>query len=120
MARKTRCIDNSQLWDDSTEFPFWRKVDYIIHCASKGIVLNPDKFNFAETEVEFAGFLVTADDVKPTKKDDGAILHFPTPTSITGVRFWFRIVNQVSYAFSQAEVMAPFRELLRTKNQKFY
>ena len=71
-------------------------------------------------QVEFAGFLITANGVKPTKKMTEAILHFPTPTSITGVRSWFGLVNQVSYAFSQAEVMAPFRELLQTKNQKFY
>ena len=120
MTRKTRCIDDSLLWDDSVESSFWHTVDYISHCADKGIVFNPDKFHFAEMEVEFAGFLVTANGVKPTKRMTEAILHFPTPTSITGVRSWFGLVNQVSYAFSQAEVMAPFRELLRTKDRKFY
>ena len=49
-----------------------------------------------------------------------AILNFPTPTNITGVRSWLGLVNQVSYAFSQAEAMAPFRELLCTKDRKFY
>ena len=49
-----------------------------------------------------------------------AIIHFPTPTSITSVRSWFGLVNQVSYAFSQGEVMASFRELLTRKNRKFY
>ena len=49
-----------------------------------------------------------------------AILNFPTPTNITGIRSWFGLVNQVSYAFSQAEAMAPFPELLRTKDRKFY
>ena len=120
MTRKTRCIDDSLLWDDSIGSSFWHTVDYISHCADKGIVFNPDKFHFAKMEVEFAGFLITANGVKPTKKMTEAILHFPTPTSITGVRSWFGLVNQVSYVFSQAEVMAPFRELLRTKNRKFY
>ena len=95
-------------------------MKYISHCANKGIVFNPDKFHFAEMEVEFAGFLITADGVRPTKKMTEAILHFPTPTNISGVRSWFGLVNQVSFAFSQAEVMAPFRELLQTKNRKFY
>lgn len=120
MTRKTRCIDDSLLWDDSIESSFWHTVEYISHCADKGIVFNPDKFHFAEREVEFAGFLVTDNGVKPTKRMTEAILHFPTPTNITGVRSWFGLVNQVSYAFSQAEVMAPFRELLKTKNRKFY
>ena len=120
MACKTRCIDNSFLLDGSMESAFWHTVDYISHCADNGIVFNPDKFHFAKMQVEFAGFLITANGVKPTKRMTKAILHFPTPTSITGVRSWFGLVNQVSYAFSQAEVMAPFRELLQTKNRKFY
>ena len=44
-----------------------------------------------------------------------AIRNFPAPTHVTGVRSWFGLVNQVAYAFSQAEVMAPFRELLKSK-----
>ena len=48
-----------------------------------------------------------------------AISSFPTPKNITDIRSWFGLVNQVLYAFSQAEVMAPFWELLKTKDQKF-
>lgn len=64
--------------------------------------------------------MVTAHGIKPTKKLTEAILNFLTPTNITGIRSWFGLVNQVSFAFSQAEIMAPFRELLRTKDRKFY
>ena len=42
-----------------------------------------------------------------------AILDFPTPRNITDVRSWFGLVNQVSYAFSMAEKMLPFRQLLK-------
>ena len=48
-----------------------------------------------------------------------AILNFPTPKDLKGMRSWFGLVNQVAYAFSQAETMAPFRELLSSK-RKFY
>ena len=118
--RKTRCIDDTLLWDNTMESAFWHTVNYITHCGKNGIVFNPDKFHFACNEVEFAGFVITADGVKPTKKMIEAILQFPTPTNITDVRSWFGLVNQVSYAFSQAEIMTPFRELLRTKNRGFY
>lgn len=47
---------------------------------------NPDKFNFAKNEVDFIGFLISTDGVKPTKKMTEVILHFPTPTSIMGDR----------------------------------
>lgn len=102
------------------ESSFWHTFEYISHCADKGIVFNPDKFHFAEMDVEFAGFLVTDNSVKPTKRMTEAILHFPTPMSISSVRSWFGLVNQVAYAFSQAEVMALFRELLKAKNRLFY
>ena len=42
-----------------------------------------------------------------------AILDFPAPRNITDVRSWFGLVNQVSYAFSMAEKMLPFRQLLK-------
>ena len=38
---------------------------------------------------------------------------FPTPRNITDVRSWFGLLNQVSYAFSTAERMLPFRDLLK-------
>ena len=68
MPRKTCCIDDTLLWDEITESDFWHTLDYIAHCAMNGIVFNPDKFLFARDEVEFAGFLITTDGVKPTKK----------------------------------------------------
>ena len=118
MTRKNRCIDYSLLWDDSVESSFWHTMEYIAHCGKNGIVCNPDKFHLVENE--FAGFLIMADSIKPTKKMPEAILHFPTPTNIMGIRSWFGFVIQVSYAFSQVEVMALIRELLHSKNGKFY
>ena len=44
-----------------------------------------------------------------------AIKQFPTPKTITDVRSWFGLVNQVSYAFASAEKMQPFRALLQPK-----
>lgn len=60
-----------------------------------------------------------ADGIKPTKRMTEAIVYFPTPTNITTIRFWFELVNKVSYAFLQTEAMALFQELLYTKDQKF-
>ena len=63
--------------------------------------------------VEFAGFEITSNTVHPCMKYLRAILDFPTPRNITDVRSWFGLVNQVSYAFSMAEKMLPFRQLLK-------
>ena len=119
VLEKVRCIDDSCLWKVLIRDNFWHTVTYIDLCGRNGVTFNPSKFVFAADVVEFAGFTVTMDSIKPTLKMTEAIREFPTPTSITGVRSWFGLVNQVSYSFAQSEVMFPFRELLQQK-KKFY
>ena len=66
---------------------------------------------FGKDIVEFAGFEVTADGYRPTKKILNSIANFLVPTDLTGIRSWFGLVQQVAYAFSKTEVMARFRKL---------
>ena len=117
--RVARCIDDSLLWDDDISKSFWHTLSYIQLCSENGIVFNPTKFHFAEDSLEFAGFDVTSTGYKPPNRLLENIDNFPSPTNITGVRSWFGLINQISYAFSQASVMAPFRELLE-KSRPFY
>ena len=51
--------------------------------------------------------------VRPCSRYLEAIRDFPEPRNINNVRSWFRLVNQVIYAFSVAERMHPFRTLLK-------
>ena len=53
--------------------------------------------------------------MKVTQEFKESILNFPTPTNITDIRSWFGAINQISYAFAAAPVMAPFRHLLSSK-----
>ena len=76
---------------------------------------NPQKFQFGVEEVTFLGFLVTKDGIKTTGQFKESILNFPTPQNITDIRSWFGCINQVSYAFASAPIMAPFRHLLSMK-----
>ena len=64
-------------------------------------------------EVEYVGFEITMDSVKPASSMLQAIKEFPAPTNITQMRSFFGLVNQVSFAFSMKDTIAPFRELLR-------
>ena len=121
VKRLKKCVDDSLLWDRSLEESFWHTLSYITLCGRNGVVFNPSKFAFGADTVDFAGFTVTSSGYKPTTQLLTAIRDFPTPTDITGVRSWFGLVNQVSYAFAQSEVMSPFRELLKTKEGvRFY
>ena len=113
IPNKTKCVDDVLLWSDSIEDSFFQAVDWLDLCGKHGIILNPSKFALAEDTVEFAGFEITPDSVRPSRKYLQAILDFPTPTSITDIRSWFGLVNQVSYAFSMTNRMLPFRQLLQ-------
>ena len=114
IPNKTKCIDDTLLWSDNVEESFKQAVNWLDTCGKNGIILNRDKFVFAQHSVEFAGFRITDDSIKPCEKHLSAIKDFPTPSSLTDIRSWFGLVNQVAYAFAQAEVMEPFRRLLKS------
>ena len=81
-----------------------------------GLVFNSDKFQFCQNVVRFAGLDVTERGVQPARDFLDAILQLPTPNNISDVRAFFRMMNQVSYAFSMLSVMEPFRHLLKPGN----
>ena len=116
IPNKTKCVDDTLLWSDTIEESFFQAANWLDTCGRHGITLNPEKFHFAQDEVEFAGFEITNDTVRPCKRYIRAIADFPTPQSLTDIRSWFGLVNQVSYAFSMADTMLPFRELLKPSN----
>ena len=82
-------------------------------------MFNPDKFKFAQDEVEFAGFEVTNEGFRPASHVINGIRNFPTPLSVTDVKSWFGLVQHVAFTFSETAVMDPFRELL-SKKRPFY
>lgn len=113
IQRKVQCIDDACLWDSNLKEAFFHAVDWLDTCAQHGITLNPEKFVFGAPTVEFAGFEITPDSVRPCQKSLKAITDFPTPQNITDVRSWFGLLNQVAYAFSVTDHMQPFRHLLK-------
>ena len=113
VPHKTKCVDDTLLWSDTIEEAFFQAVEWLDICGRNGITLNPSKFTFAQNTVEFAGFEITPTTVWPCPSYIDAIHNFPTPRSITHIRSWFGLVNQVSYAFASAERMLPFRQLLK-------
>ena len=69
---------------------------------------------FGADAVEFAGFEITMDTVRPCKRYLDVIRDFPTPTSITDVRSWFGLINQV-HLHSQQQIECS--HFVRSSNQ---
>ena len=114
---KTKCVDDALLWKPSIKEQFYHTCRYLTLCSRNGIVFNKKKFCFAREEVEFAGFLITKDEVKPCNKVLESIRDFPVPKTITDIRGWFGLVNQVAPFYANRKVMEPFRELLKPPAQ---
>ena len=72
-------VDDSLLWANNIEESFHQTAKWLDLCARNGIILNPEKFTFAADTVEFAGFEITSDSVRPSRKIIQAIADFPTP-----------------------------------------
>ena len=113
--RKERCVDDTIHYDTDLETHWWRTIDFLSLVGQSGVVLNPEKFQFAQRSVDFAGFRVTDQTIEPLPKYIDAIRDFPSPTSITDVRSWFGLVNQVSNYAQLRDIMAPFKPFLSTK-----
>ena len=105
-----RCVDDTLLWETSMEENFFKTCEYLSLAAGHGIMFNLKKFQFCQKTVEFLGFLLTDTGMK-------SIRDFPHPTDISGVRSFFGLVEQVSWAFSKCDNMVPFRTLLSCKEE---
>ena len=113
--RKERCVDDVIYHDDDLRDHWWRTIHLLTRLGQTGVVLNPDKFQFAERAVEFAGFRITESSIEPLAKYLDAIREFPTLASTTDVRSWFGLVNQVGNYAQLRDLMAPFKPFLSPK-----
>lgn len=110
--RKERCVDDTIHYDSDLEQHWLRTIDFLTRVGQAGIVLNPDKFQFAERSVDFAGFRVSDCTIEPLPKYLDAIREFPLPTATTDIRSWFGLVNQESNYAQLRDTMAPFKLFL--------
>ena len=99
---KERCDDTIH-YDSDLEQHWWRTIDFLTRVGQAGIVLNPDKFQFAVS--------VSDSIIEPLPKYLDAIRDLPSPTSTTDIRSWFGLVNQVAN-YQLRDIMEPFKPFL--------
>ena len=114
-----RVIDDTLLYADNIEKAFYQVAEYLTLVGKNGIILNPDKFQFAAEEVDWAGVRISAEKVEPLPDHVQALRDFPSPKNLTDMRSYFALVNQVAPYYATQPELHPFRELLK-KNSVFY
>uniref|UniRef100_A0A0L8HIR9 Reverse transcriptase RNase H-like domain-containing protein n=1 Tax=Octopus bimaculoides TaxID=37653 RepID=A0A0L8HIR9_OCTBM len=113
IPQKMKCINDTLMWSNTIDGAFFQAIQWLNICGSNSIILNPTKFDFAQTTIKFAGFEITPTTVRPCAQYIEAICDFPTPKNITDIHSWFSLINQVFYTFTSAKRMLPFQELFR-------
>ena len=66
---KIKIINDTLQWSDNLEQCFWRTCKFLDTCDQNGIILNgcPNKFKFGEDMIQFVGFEVGVDTIKPVE-----------------------------------------------------
>ena len=83
---------------------------------SAGITLNEGKCQFYQSCVTFLGHVIDKDGISPDPKKTAAIQEMPQPSSVTELRQFMGMVNQMSKFFPKiAHLSKPLRELLSSK-----
>ena len=100
-----KCVDDSIIWSDDIGSIFFATCSFLDRCSAGGIVFNEKKFTFACEEVDYLGFHISRQGLKPTAEFVQNISSFPIPKSKTDVRSWFECVQQISYTFLVSVVM---------------
>ena len=112
VERKECCVGDTIHYDQDLAEHWWRTIDLLTRIGQAGIVLNPNKFQFAEKCVNFAGFRISESTIEPLPKYLDAIRDFPSPESTMDIRSWFELVNQVTNYAQLRDAMAPFKPFL--------
>ena len=118
LERTIKVVDDTLIASRTYEEHVKDVRNFMERCKTSGITLNKDKFIFAADKVKFAGYIVSKEgrEVDPDKVK--AIREFASPTTITELRSFMGLVNQLgSFSKDISEAAEPLRDLLRTRNE---
>ena len=81
-----------------------------------GITLNEAKCQFHQKSVTFLGHVIDSNGISPDLKKTTAIQNTKPPSSITELRQFMRMANQMSkFSPNIAHISKPLRELMSSK-----
>ena len=110
----TVCLMDDILVHGKTREEHDNRLRQVLQCLSNlGMTLNSEKCMFAQSSVRFLDHVIVGQGVRPDPNKVSAIVKFATPTSVSDVRRFLGMVNQLN-KFS--EKTQPMQELLVKDN----
>ena len=109
-----RCTEDTLIYANTEAELVTKTEKFLEACHKGGITLNLKKVQWDKPEVIFGGFLLNSDGYQPDPALGKALSEFPRPKSITDMRSFFGLANQLCNARDDiAEIMAPFKSLMK-------
>ena len=113
-----KVVGDVLIFDCDFDSHITRVRQFLKCCEELQISLKKEKFKFACTSVNFAGYEISQAGYKLDVSLIEGISNFPTPQNVTDLRSFFGLVNQLSGSSkSIVTCLAPLRPLLSTKNE---
>ena len=83
---------------------------------TEGVTLNKDKCEFNKSQLHFLGHIINKHRISPNPDKTAAILQMEKPKTLTELRRFMGMVNQLGkFSPNIAQLAKPLRELLNTK-----
>ena len=113
-----RVVDDVVIYDQDRAQHGSHIRQFLQWCAEKNITLNLSKWKFAQTTVDFAGFILSPEGYQIDPSITQTIAEFPTPANRTDLQSFIGLVNQLSASTPTiATLLAPLWPLLSIKHE---
>ena len=116
-----RCVDDIIVFGNTKEEIFTRTCRIIEKLGKCGVILNEKKFQFAVTEVEFAGYNLTQTSLGLSDKLFSSVTDYPQPKTVKQMRGWIGLLNSLAnHTKELAKILNPLRHhiCISNKNKK--
>ena len=107
-----KIVDDILIWGSSFEMVMKRTKQVLERCRKNGITLSRKKANMGSS-VKFAGFIVNDQGVSSDPGKLQALREFPVPQTITDLRSFLGLANQLNLCPDLAHATNPLRSLLK-------
>ena len=115
----TRFVDDTMVYGRDKKEHLHNVRKFLERCREERIRLNKEKFVYNKEEIEFAGLLVNKEGFQIHPKTVAALKEFPVPTSISDMRSFHGLANQLNpFDNELAKKLEPLRHLLKPRNNK--
>ena len=112
------CLMDDVLVFGSTQEQHKQRLNEVLHRVKEaGVTLNPNKCEFAKSELKFLGHLIDQEGIRADPEKTTAITEFATPTTVPQLRRFMGMVNQLGkFSPRLADLTQPLRQLLSKKS----